>query len=69
MIGIITVIAALGIVGLLVWGTIRCMLPMPPNARLLLDLWASQEESDAGRRQTAGGQAGHFGGKEGKMDV
>jgi hypothetical protein len=43
MLGLIMVVSALILVGLLVWFQVR-VAPLPPNARLLLDLWASLEK-------------------------
>lgn len=41
--GILIIVSALAIVGLLVWCRIRYIV-IPPNARLLFDLWASLEK-------------------------
>jgi hypothetical protein len=43
MIGIGVIIAALGIVGLLILGMFRAG-SFPPNARLLCDVWAAVEQ-------------------------
>lgn len=46
--GILIIIGALAIVGLLVWCWIR-FTAIPPNARLLFDLWASfKKDVDSG---------------------
>lgn len=68
MIGIITVTGALVIVGLSVWFLIRGA-AIPPNARLLFDLWESLEQSNSDHRQAAGGHTVHAGRKEGKLAI
>lgn len=67
MMGILIIISALAIVGLLVWCRIR-FTAMPPNARLLFDLWASLEKDAESGSQVPGLNTNHSMKREGQSD-
>ena len=65
MMGILAIVSALTIVGLLVWCWIR-FTAMPPNARLLFDLWASLEKDGDSGSHVSGLSTNHSVKKEGQ---
>lgn len=58
MFWLITVLSALILVGLSVWFHIR-VTALPPNARLLFNLWESLEKESVSGSRIAGKHAGH----------